>query len=181
MGCAMVSCSLSASSPPSQRLITTVATPLPMRLVSARHSLMNLSMPSRMAIDWMGMSGTIASVAASVTKPAPVTPEAPFEVIMAISSRPSERHVDVGTVEIEAVPGRDHETHDRARRAQPLHFLHHLRQHRFRRAGADHDQKLVLDIGDEAKDREPGKPRDRAEHDQDEQQRGEEERAEHMD
>ena len=31
---------------------------------------MNLSMPSRMANDWIGMSGTIASVAASVTKPA---------------------------------------------------------------------------------------------------------------
>ncbi len=29
------------------------ATPLPIRLVSARHSLMNLSMPTRMAIDWI--------------------------------------------------------------------------------------------------------------------------------
>jgi hypothetical protein len=31
------------------------------------------------------MSGTIESVAAGVTKPAPVTPEAPLEVIMAIT------------------------------------------------------------------------------------------------
>jgi hypothetical protein len=40
-----------------------------------------------MASDWIGMSGTIASVAASVTKPAPVTPEAPFDVIMAYQGR----------------------------------------------------------------------------------------------
>jgi hypothetical protein len=64
--------------------MTTQATPLPIRLVSARHSLMNLSMPTRMAIDWIGMSGTIERVAASVMNPAPVTPEAPFEVIMAM-------------------------------------------------------------------------------------------------
>ena len=37
-----------------------------------------------MASDWIGMSGMIVSVAARVTKPAPVTPEAPFEVSMAI-------------------------------------------------------------------------------------------------
>ncbi len=36
-----------------------------------------------MAIDWIGISGTMASVAASVTKPAPVTPDAPFDVRMA--------------------------------------------------------------------------------------------------
>jgi hypothetical protein len=42
-------------------------------------------MPTRMASDPIGMSGTIASVAASVTKPAPVTPEAPLDVIMAIA------------------------------------------------------------------------------------------------
>jgi hypothetical protein len=35
------------------------------------------------------MSGTIASVAASVTNPAPVTPDAPFEVIMATARMPS--------------------------------------------------------------------------------------------
>ena len=50
---------------------------------------MNLSMPSRIASDCIGMSGTTASVAASVMKPAPVTPEAPFEVIMAITRMPS--------------------------------------------------------------------------------------------
>ena len=35
------------------------------------------------------MSGMTASVAASVTKPAPVTPDAPFDVIMAITRMPS--------------------------------------------------------------------------------------------
>src|SRR5262249_42711549 len=41
------------------------------------------------ASDWIGMSGTIASVAASVTKPAPVTPDAPLDVIMATARMPS--------------------------------------------------------------------------------------------
>ena len=68
-----------------------------------------------------------ARVAASVMKPAPVTPRAPFEVSIAtarrVSSWPSvrsafgrlgqeqrgQRHVDVGAVEVEAVAGRDHE------------------------------------------------------------------------
>ena len=51
IGWAIVSCSLSTSSSPSHRLMTMVATPLPTRLVSARHSLMNLSMPTRIASD----------------------------------------------------------------------------------------------------------------------------------
>jgi hypothetical protein len=80
--------------------MTTVATPLPTRLVSARHSLMNLSMPMMSASDWIGMSGMIASVAARVTNPAPVTPDAPFEVIMAITriiiSWPMDHHPDQG-------------------------------------------------------------------------------------
>jgi hypothetical protein len=78
--------------------MTMVATPLPIRFVSARHSLMNLSMPSRMASDWIGMSGTIASVAANVTKPAPVTPEAPFDVIMAIARMPSSWPMVIGVL-----------------------------------------------------------------------------------
>src|SRR5882724_5726512 len=66
IGCAIASCSLSLSSSPSERLMTTHATPLPMRLVSARHSLMNLSIPTRIAIDWIGMSGTVDRDAAGV-------------------------------------------------------------------------------------------------------------------
>lgn len=38
-----------------ERLMTTQATPLPTRLASA-YLLMNLSMPTRMAIDWIGIS-----------------------------------------------------------------------------------------------------------------------------
>src|SRR4029077_19288989 len=47
IGCAIASCSLSLSSSPSERLMTMHATPLPIKLVNARHSLMNLSMPTR--------------------------------------------------------------------------------------------------------------------------------------
>src|SRR4051812_29391761 len=47
----------------SQRLMTTVATPLPMRLVSARHSLMNRSMPTSSASDSIGTLGTAVRVA----------------------------------------------------------------------------------------------------------------------
>ena len=60
-----------------------VATPLPMMFVTARHSLMNLSMPSTMAMPGTSAGLTTANVAARVTKPAPVTPLAPFDVSMA--------------------------------------------------------------------------------------------------
>ena len=66
--------------------MATVATPLPMRFVIARHSLMKRSMPTSSASDAMGTVGTTASVAASVTKPAPVTPLEPFEDTIATSS-----------------------------------------------------------------------------------------------
>src|SRR5688572_29504401 len=51
--------SSSGDTSPSQRLMTTVATPLPTRLVSARHSLMKRSMPTSRASDWMGMLGIV--------------------------------------------------------------------------------------------------------------------------
>jgi hypothetical protein len=54
-----------------------------MKLVSARHSLMKRSMPRISAMPATGMVGTTASVAASVMKPAPVMPLAPFEVSIA--------------------------------------------------------------------------------------------------
>src|SRR5438874_7726867 len=77
---------VSAESSCSQRLITNVATPLPMRLVMARHSLMKRSMPTSKASDWTGTDGTAASVAASVMKPEPVTPLAPFDESMATTN-----------------------------------------------------------------------------------------------
>ena len=71
----------------SQREITIVATPLPTRLVKARHSLMNLSMPSTsvIAATGTGLSGIAARVAARVMNPAPVTPDAPLLVSIATS------------------------------------------------------------------------------------------------
>ena len=72
-----------------RRLTTIVATPFPIRLVIARHSLMKRSMPTRMANDSMGTDGTTESVAASVMKPAPVTPVAPFDESIATDRRTS--------------------------------------------------------------------------------------------
>ena len=62
-----------------------------------------------------------------------------------------------------------------------LHLLDHLRQHRLRRRGSEHDQQFVLDVGDEAKDRKTRQPRDRAQHEQDEQHAGQIERADQRD
>src|SRR5262249_35438224 len=68
------------SSAPSQRETTTVAPPLPIRLVRARASDMNLSTPRMSAMLATGMWPTEERVAANTMKPEPVTPAAPFEV-----------------------------------------------------------------------------------------------------
>ena len=60
-----------------------------MKFVIARHSDMNRSMPRISAMPATGTEGTTASVAASVMKPAPVTPAAPFELIIATSNSSS--------------------------------------------------------------------------------------------
>jgi len=79
-----------------------------------------------MPSDSIGMSGTMVRVAASVTKPAPVTPKRPSgehrnrqdaefladrQVRVGGLGEEQRRqcHVDVGAVEIEAVAGRDDE------------------------------------------------------------------------
>ena len=54
-----------------------------MKLVSERASDMKRSMPRMSASPATGIDGTTASVAASVMNPAPVTPEAPFDVSIA--------------------------------------------------------------------------------------------------
>ena len=54
-----------------------------MMLVSARTSDMNLSIEKTIAMPGTSAGFTTVSVAASVMKPAPVTPEAPFEVSIA--------------------------------------------------------------------------------------------------
>ena len=89
-------------------------------------------------------------------------------------------HIDVGAIEIEAIAGRDHEPHDRFRGAEAFHFLDHVRQHRLRRTGAEHDQQFVLDVADEAQDREAGEIGDGSEHDQHEQGAGQVERRDQL-
>src|SRR5665213_1678313 len=75
--------SLPRSSVPSQRATTRVATPLPITLVRARHSLMNRSTPKMSAMAATGIVPTAPRVSARVMKPAPATPLAPLEVSMA--------------------------------------------------------------------------------------------------
>jgi hypothetical protein len=66
-----------------------VATPLPIRLVTARASLMNRSTPSRSASPSTGTTRSAESVLASTTKPLPVTPAAPLLVTMSTPSTES--------------------------------------------------------------------------------------------
>ena len=125
-----------------------------------------------------------------MTKPAPVTPLAPFEVSMAtsrmVSSCPQLRstcsacamnnvarvHVDIGAIEVERIAGRHHKADDLFRTAKPLEFRHQERQGTFGGRRSKHDQKLVLDVTQEADDREAERPRDRTQHDQNEDRRG---------
>ena len=64
-----------------------VATALPIKLVMARPSLINLSMPNIKAIAATGICPTAGKVAASTIKPLPVTPAAPLEVSNKTRSR----------------------------------------------------------------------------------------------
>ncbi|MNH42350.1 hypothetical protein D3C79_1040350 [compost metagenome] len=57
-----------------------VPIPLPIRLVTARASLRNLSMPKSRTRPTNGMEWMVVSVAARVMNPAPATPAEPFEV-----------------------------------------------------------------------------------------------------
>jgi hypothetical protein len=75
--------------PPGSHLARTiVATALPMRLVIARASDMKRSMPTMSAMPTAGMVPKACSPAASVTRPAPVTPAAPFDTSSSSRSRP---------------------------------------------------------------------------------------------
>src|SRR5947199_1566596 len=80
------------------------------------------------------------------------------------------RHIDVGAIEIKAVAGRDDEPNDGFGGAEALHLLDHVRQHGFRGARAEHDQQFVLDVNEEAQDREAGQTGDGAEHEENEEQ-----------
>ena len=81
--------SLLRSNSPSHQETIIAATPLPVILVNARHSLMNLSMPRTRAMPGSNSGRTAASVAARVMKPAPVMPLAPLDEIIATSRIPN--------------------------------------------------------------------------------------------
>ncbi len=53
-----------------------------------------------------------------------------------------------------------------------LHLLDHARKQGFGGARPEHDQKLVLDVRNEAEDRETGEKGDQSEHQQDKQDAG---------
>ena len=87
-----------------------------------------------------------------------------------------ERHVDVGAVEIERISGRHHKTHHRLGTAEPLQFFHQGGKRALRRRRAQHDQQLVLDVGQEFEDRETDNSRDDAEDHEHEKRGGQIER-----
>ena len=130
---------------------------------------MNLSMPNTIARPGTSRASAAASVPASTTKPAPVTPLAPFEVSIATirivinwpereidvqrlrDEQRRQRHVDVGAVEVEGIAGRHDEADDLLRAAEPLELRHQRGQRAFRGRRAEHDQQFVLDVAEEAR------------------------------
>src|SRR5207247_5493430 len=129
------------SSSPSQRLITTVATPLPTRLVNARHSLMNLSMPSRIASRLDRDIGDNCKGRRKRDENRAGDARSAFRrdhrdgqnpELLAQSKRRvrrlrekqrRKRHIDVGAVEIKAVAGREDEPNDGFGGAEGRHSL----------------------------------------------------------
>ena len=65
-------------------------------------------------------------------------------------------------------------------RAEALKFAHHVRKHRLRGTGAEYDQKLILDVGNETKNGEARPVGDRAEDEDHEDQTGEIEGADQL-
>ena len=144
--------------------ITTAAVQLPMWLVIARASDMNLSMPRMSAMPATGTSGTTASVAARVMKPEPVTPagafagdhrhhqdvqllaEGQFDAQRLRDEERRQRHVDVGAVQVEGIAGGHDQTHDGTGQPDPLQFFHQRNQRRFRGAGGQDQEQLALDV-----------------------------------
>jgi hypothetical protein len=120
--------------------------------------------------------------AVSVTRPAPVIPahERDQGDLLADGhvlprglhdEQRAQRQVDAGAVEVERVPGREHDAHALARRAGALELDEHARQHGLRGGGAEDDEQLVLEQTDELQDREPVEASDETEHDEDEHRR----------
>jgi hypothetical protein len=116
--------------------------------------------------------GTTERVAASVMKPAPVMPAAPFELSMATSSSriwsPSaqvdigrlrdeqrrQRHVDIGAVEVEGIAGRNDEADDE--RLQPARSIFSIRLgSALPRNSCRDEQELFLDVADQRRIEKP--------------------------
>src|SRR5450830_1428579 len=81
-------------------------------------------------------------------------------------------HVDIGAVEVEGVAGGHHDADHALGTAQAFQLLDQLRQGRLRRAGAEHDQQLRLDIAQQAEDAETGIAGDAAQYAGDEDEGG---------
>ena len=57
-----------------------------------------------------------------------------------------QRQIDRERVEVEGIAGRNHEADHRILDAETLQLAHHLRQHRVRRGGGDHDHQPARDL-----------------------------------
>ena len=82
------------------------------------------------------------------------------------------RQVDAGAIQVERIPGRDHEADDGFLAAEILHLGDHARQHRLGGRCPEHDQQLFLDVADELEDVEARQPGEEAEHEHDEDDAG---------
>lgn len=76
--------------------ISSVATALPVKFVSARASDMKRSMPTMTPTPSTRSGRYVCSPPASVARPAPVTPAAPFEAMIMKTSRPICSGIDIG-------------------------------------------------------------------------------------
>ena len=141
--------------------ISTVATELPAKLVSARASDMNRSIPTIRPTPSTSSGRCELSPPARVAMPAPVTPAAPFDAIdhedqqrdlLADRQRVAQRlgdeqrrhgQVDRGAVEVERVAGRDHDAHRRLVDAGVLHLGDQPRQRGLRGRRRQDQQELA--------------------------------------
>src|SRR5258708_24205822 len=89
---------VTVSSSPVHLATTSVATPLPITLVSALASDMKRSMPSISVRPATGNVPTLDKVAANTMKPLPVTPAAPFDVSISTASKVSCWKKDIGVL-----------------------------------------------------------------------------------
>ena len=164
-------CRRCSSRAPHHFATTTVATPLPTRLVSARASDINRSMPrisatrrDRQCPHGRQRRGQHDEAAAGhAAAPLEVSSSTPSSVSWSRGHRRvgrlcdehgRHRQINRRAVEVERVAGRDHQSDDRLGGAGALHLGHHARQHRLRRGRAEHDEQLVANVAHEPADAE---------------------------